>query len=114
MTKLSMQQIKNLQKQMRAQKLKKRRDAELIDPAGLNKLIMGRLAKSKKLKRPNVNPLQMAAKGGSMSTKAAFREVNRNEPKAVAKTRKKHGRKRAQKQKIAIALSKAGRSRRRG
>ena len=114
MTKLSMQQIKNLQKQMRLQKLKKRRDAELIDPAGLNKLIMGRLAKSKKLKRPNVNPLQMAAKGGSMSTKAAFREVNRNEPKAVAKTRKKHGRKRAQKQKIAIALSKAGRSRRRG
>tara|TARA_R110002020_G_scaffold81936_2_gene203082 strand:- start:149 stop:493 length:345 start_codon:yes stop_codon:yes gene_type:complete len=114
MTKLSMQQIKNLQKQMRSQKLKKRRDAELIDPAGLNKLIMGRLAKSKKLKRPNVNPLQMAAKGGSMSTKAAFREVNRNEPKAVAKTRKKHGRKRAQKQKIAIALSKAGRSRRRG
>ena len=114
MTKLSMQQIKNLQKQMRAQKLKKRRDAELIDPAGLNNLIMGRLAKSKKLKRPNVNPLQMAAKGGSMSTKAAFREVNRNEPKAVAKTRKKHGRKRAQKQKIAIALSKAGRSRRRG
>tara|TARA_B100000470_G_C19757300_1_gene376598 strand:+ start:627 stop:971 length:345 start_codon:yes stop_codon:yes gene_type:complete len=114
MTKLSMQQIKNLQTQMRLQKLKKRRDAELIDPAGLNKLIMGRLAKSKKLKRPNVNPLQMAAKGGSMSTKAAFREVNRNEPKAVAKTRKKHGRKRAQKQKIAIALSKAGRSRRRG
>jgi len=114
MTKLSMQQIKNLQKQMRAQKLKKRRDAELIDPAGLNKLIMGRLAKSKKLKRPNVNPLQMAAKGGSMSLKAAFREVNRNEPKAVAKTRKKHGRKRAKKQKIAIALSKAGRSRKRG
>ena len=94
MTKLSMQQIKNLQTQMRLQKLKKRRDAELIDPAGLNKLIMGRLAKSKKLKRPNVNPLQMAAKGGSMSTKAAFREVNRNEPKAVAKTSKKHGRKR--------------------
>ena len=114
MTKLSMQQIKNLQKMIKSQKLKKRRDAELIDPSGLNKLLMGRLAKSKKLKRPNVNPLQMAAKGGSMSTKAAFREVNRNEPKAVAKTRKKHGRKRAQKQKIAIALSKAGRSRRRG
>ena len=107
-----MQQIKNLQKMIKSQKLKKRRDAELIDPSGLNKLIMGRLAKSKKLKRPNVNPLQMAAKGGSMSLRSAFREVNTNEPKAVKKTRKKHGKKRAQKQKIAIAYSKAGRSNR--
>ena len=114
MVKFSPTQIKALQAQMKQQKLKKRRTSELIDPSSLNKLIMQRLAKSKKLKRRGANPLQMAAKGGSMSTKAAFREVNRNEPKAVAKTRKKHGRKRAQKQKIAIALSKAGRGRRRG
>ena len=114
MVKFSPTQIKALQAQMKQQKLKKRRTSELIDPASLNKLIMQRLAKSKKIKPRGANPLQMVAKGGSMSTKAAFREVNRNEPKAVAKTRKKHGRKRAQKQKIAIALSKAGRGRRRG
>jgi hypothetical protein len=114
MATLTADQIKKLQRQMRQQRLKKRRGAELIDPSGLNKLIMQRLAKSKKLKPRGANPLQMAAKGGSMSLKAAFREVNRNEPKAVAKTRKKHGRKRAKKQKIAIALSKAGRSRKRG
>ena len=114
MVKFSPTQIKALQAQMKQQKLKKRRTSELMDPASLNKLIMQRLAKSKNLKPRGANPLQMAAKGGSMSTKAAFREVNRNEPKAVAKTRKKHGRKRAQKQKIAIALSKAGRGRSRG
>ncbi len=114
MVKLSRQQIKNLQDMMKSQKLKKRRDAEIIDPSGLSKVIMQRLAKSKKLKRRGSNPLQMAAKGGSMSLKAAFSEVNRNEPKAVAKTRKKHGGKRAKKQKIAIALSKAGRSRHHG
>lgn len=39
----------------------------------------------------------------------AFREVNRNEPKIVAKTRRKKGNKAATKQKAAIALSKARR-----
>lgn len=41
---------------------------------------------------------------------AAFREVNANEPKIVAKTRRKKGAKAAQKQKVAIALSKARRA----
>jgi hypothetical protein len=36
-----------------------------------------------------------------------FREVMYNEPKIVAKTRKKKGSKAAKKQKVAIALSKA-------
>jgi Family of unknown function (DUF6496) len=38
---------------------------------------------------------------------AAFREVNRNEPGIVAHTRAKYGSRRAAKQKVAIALSKA-------
>lgn len=38
---------------------------------------------------------------------AAFHEVYANEPAIVAKTRKKKGAKVAEKQKIAIALSKA-------
>lgn len=37
----------------------------------------------------------------------AFHEVKHNEPGVVAKTRKKKGPKAAQKQKIAIAMSKA-------
>jgi len=37
----------------------------------------------------------------------AFREVHNNPPKVLAKTRKKSGKKRARKQQIAIALSKA-------
>lgn len=39
--------------------------------------------------------------------KAAFDEVSKNEPKIVAHTRAKFGAKDAQKQKVAIALSKA-------
>lgn len=39
--------------------------------------------------------------------KAAFREVFKNEPKIVAKTRRKKGAKAAHAQKVAIALSKA-------
>lgn len=38
---------------------------------------------------------------------AAFREVKRDEPSVVAKTRRKKGAKAAEKQKIAIALDKA-------
>ncbi len=48
-----------------------------------------------------------------LSRKAAFKEVFENEPAIVAKTRRKKGKKRAQAQKIAIALSKAGLSRKR-
>lgn len=40
----------------------------------------------------------------------AFHEVKHNEPRAVAATRRKKGSKAAQKQKIAIALSKARRA----
>lgn len=40
---------------------------------------------------------------------AAFREVNRNEPAIVSKTRRKKGAKAAGRQKTAIALSKARR-----
>ena len=108
----SAEQIKKLQKQMKLQKQQKRRQASLIDPQAINKSLMSKLIKSRQLKRGQPNPLQMAAKGGSMSLKSAFKEVNRNEPKAVAKTRKKHGKRRAKKQKIAIAYSKAGRGRR--
>ncbi|MGI0014039.1 MAG: hypothetical protein ACREBU_11440 [Nitrososphaera sp.] len=39
--------------------------------------------------------------------KRAFREVEQNEPSIVGKTRRKKGAKAAEKQKIAIALSKA-------
>jgi len=41
--------------------------------------------------------------------RAAFREVNRNEPAIVKKTRRKKGKAAANRQKIAIALSKARR-----
>lgn len=41
--------------------------------------------------------------------RTAFHEVKHNEPKVVAKTRRKKGAKAARKQKIAIALSKARR-----
>jgi hypothetical protein len=41
--------------------------------------------------------------------KRAFHEVKRNEPAIVGKTRKKKGKAAAEKQKIAIALSKARR-----
>jgi hypothetical protein len=113
MVKFTSDQIKNLQKMMQMQKRQKTRQAESIDPRKINKSLMAKLIKSQQLKRPGINPLKMAAKGGSMSLKAAFKEVNRNEPKAVTKTRKKHGKRRAQKQKIAIAYSKAGKGKRR-
>jgi len=45
-----------------------------------------------------------------MKLKAAFKEMKENPPKILAKTAKKSGKKAAQKQKIAIALSKAGMS----
>ena len=57
------------------------------------------------------NVVQTRAKGGKMSVKEAFKEVKENPPKVVKKTAKKYGKKRAEKQKIAIALSKAGKSR---
>lgn len=43
-------------------------------------------------------------------TRRAFREVNRNEPGAVKKTRKKKGKAAAERQRTAIALSKARRA----
>lgn len=47
----------------------------------------------------------------TLTSEAAFAEVFENEPAIVAKTRRKSGAKRAHKQKVAIALSKAGLSR---
>jgi ribosomal protein S4 len=98
---------------MKLQKQQKNAKARSIDPSSINKALMAKLIKSQKLKRPGINPLKMAAKGGSMSLQSAFKEVNRNEPKAVKKTRKKHGKRRAEKQKIAIAYSKARKGKRR-
>lgn len=109
---LDKSQIKALQKMLKMQRQTKRKEKRKIDPAALRQYFAQRLPKTKALQRGKVSPLQLAAKGGSMSLRAAFREVNTNEPKAVKKTRKKHGSKRAQKQKIAIAYSKAGRSKR--
>ncbi len=40
--------------------------------------------------------------------RAAFREVNRNEPAIVKKTRRKKGKAAAKRQNVAIALSKSG------
>lgn len=45
-----------------------------------------------------------------MSLEKAFKEMKENPPKILAKTAKKSGKKAAQKQKIAIALAKAGKS----
>lgn len=45
-----------------------------------------------------------------MSVKATFKEVKKNPPKVLAKTKAKSGAKRANKQRVAIALSKAGKS----
>ena len=109
---LDRSQIKALQKMLKMQRQTKLKEKRKIDPASLRKYFAQRLPQTKSLQRQKVSPLQLAAKGGSMSLRAAFREVNTNEPKAVKQTRKKHGSKRAQKQKIAIAYSKAGRSKR--
>lgn len=47
-----------------------------------------------------------------MTVKSAFKEMKKNPPAILAKTKAKKGKKAAQKQKIAIALSKAGKSKR--
>ena len=46
-----------------------------------------------------------------MSKAAAFKEVHDNPPRVLAKTARKKGKAQAEKQRIAIALSKAGMSR---
>lgn len=48
-----------------------------------------------------------------MSLKQAFHEEKANPPAVLAKTRKKEGKKMANKQRIAIAFSKAGLSKKR-
>lgn len=48
--------------------------------------------------------------GDALTIEQTFSEVFRNEPQIVAKTRRKKGKATARRQKIAIALSKAGRS----
>lgn len=45
-----------------------------------------------------------------MSLKAAFSELKKNPPRILAKTKKKKGKRAANKQRIAIAFSKAGQS----
>ncbi len=90
---LSRQQIQQLQQLVKQQSRKKR----LTPTNYLNSLMK--------------NVVQTRAKGGKMSVDEAFKEVKKNPPKVLKKTAKKHGKKRAEKQKIAIALSKAGKSR---
>ena len=46
-----------------------------------------------------------------MSKAAAFKEVHDNPPKILAKTARKKGKAQAEKQRVAIALSKSGLSR---
>jgi predicted TIM-barrel fold metal-dependent hydrolase len=48
-------------------------------------------------------------KSENQRVERAFKEVKKNEPKIVGETRRKKGKKAAEKQKIAIALSKARR-----
>lgn len=48
-----------------------------------------------------------ALKESQKKIKKAFSEVKKNPPSILAKTRRKYGAKRAEKQRIAIALSKA-------
>jgi hypothetical protein len=52
----------------------------------------------------------MAWKSKNGATDAAFSEVNANPPKVLATTLAKYGPQRMKKQQIAIALSKAGKS----
>jgi len=87
------QQIQQLQQLVKQQSRKKR-----LTPANYMSSLMK-------------NVVQMRADGGKMSVKKAFKEVKDNPPKILKKTAKKHGKKRAQKQKVAIALSKAGKTR---
>ena len=91
--KLTRQQIQQLQQLVKKQSRKRR-----LTPANY----MSNLMK---------NIVQMRANGGKMSVEKAFKELKDNPPKILKKTAKKHGKKRAQKQKVAIALSKAGKTR---
>ena len=91
--KLTRQQIQQLQQLVKKQSRKKR-----LTPTNYLSSLMK-------------NVVQTRAKGGKMSVDEAFKELKKNPPKVLKKTAKKHGKKRAEKQKIAIALSKAGKSR---
>ena len=91
--KLTRQQIEQLQQLVKKQSRNKR-----LNPTNY----MASLMK---------NVVQTRSGGGKMSVDKAFKEVKENPPKILKKTAKKHGKKRAQKQKVAIALSKAGKSR---
>lgn len=53
----------------------------------------------------------MPRKASKQKLRRAFSEVKRNEPKIVAKTRRKKGAKAANRQKTAIALAKSRRGR---
>ena len=90
---LTRQQIQQLQQLVKQQSRKKR-----LTPTNYLSSLMK-------------NVVQTRAKGGKMSVDEAFKELKKNPPKVVKKTAKKYGKKRAEKQKIAIALSKAGKSR---
>ncbi|MCI0526268.1 MAG: hypothetical protein L0Y56_02270 [Nitrospira sp.] len=58
-------------------------------------------------KRGRRNPIEKKSRG---IAERMFREVFRDEPQVVAKTRRKKGAKAAHRQKVAIALSKARRA----
>jgi len=92
-TKLSKKQIQQLQQLVKEEGRKKR-----LTPDNYKAALMKNI------------PMR-AKEGGKMSVKAAFDEMKKNPPKVLSKTAKKYGKKRAEKQKIAIALSKAGKSR---
>ena len=92
-TKLSRRQIQQLQKLVKEQSRTKR-----LTPDNYKAALMKNLA-------------LRAKNGGKMSVTEAFKEVKKNPPKVLSKTAKKYGKKRAEKQKVAIALSKAGKSR---
>lgn len=92
-TKLSRKQIQQLQKLVKEQSRTKR-----LSPDNYKAALMKNLA-------------LRAKNGGKMSVTEAFKEVKKNPPKVLSKTAKKYGKKRAEKQKVAIALSKAGKSR---
>ena len=92
-TKLSRKQIEQIQKLVKEQSRTKR-----LSPDNYKAALMKNLA-------------LRAKNGGKMSVTEAFKEVKKNPPKVLSKTAKKYGKKRAEKQKVAIALSKAGKSR---
>jgi len=92
-TKLSRKQIEQIQRLVKEQSRTKR-----LSPDNYKAALMKNLA-------------LRAKNGGKMSVTEAFKEVKKNPPKVLSKTAKKYGKKRAEKQKVAIALSKAGKSR---